>query len=66
MKREKNIFSLFGPGSGSGGEEQILEIERVQLLFRFPGDRTVDSRRAKRKNCSTLQGLRVDTDFVEF
>ena len=66
MKREKNIFSLFGPGYGSGGEEQILEIERVQLLFRFPGDRTVGSRRSKRKSCSTLQGLCMDTDFMEF
>ena len=38
----------------------------MQLLSRFPGVRTVRPRRAKKKSCSMLQGLRVDTDFVEF
>ena len=46
--------------------EQILERERVQLLSRFSGDRTVESRRAKRQSCSPRQELRVDTCFVEF
>ena len=40
--------------------------EKVQLLSRFPSVRTVESRWAKKQNCSTLQGLCVDTDFVEF
>ena len=38
----------------------------MQLLSRFPEFWTVGSRRAKKKNLSTLQGLRVDTDFVKF
>ena len=38
----------------------------MQLLSRFPCFRTVGSRRAKKQSCSTLQGLRVDTDFAEF
>ena len=38
----------------------------MQLLSRFPGVRTVGSCRAKKQSCSTLQGLRVDTDFVNF
>ena len=36
------------------------------LLSRFLGVRTVGSRRSKKQSCSTLQGLRVGTDFVEF
>ena len=38
----------------------------MQLLSRFPGVQIVRSRRAKKQSCSTLQGVRVDTDFVEF
>ena len=38
----------------------------MQLFSRFPGIRTIGSRRAKKQSCSTLQGLRVDIDFVEF
>ena len=38
----------------------------MQLLSRFPDVRTVGSCQAKKQSCSTLQGLRVDTDFVEF
>ena len=38
----------------------------MQLLSRFPGVRTVGSRRAKKQSCYTLQGLRVDTCFVGF
>ena len=38
----------------------------MQLLFRFASVQTVGSCRAKKQSCSTLQGLRVDTDFVEF
>ena len=35
----------------------------MQLLSRFPGFRTVGSRRAKKQSCSTRHGLRVDTSF---
>ena len=38
----------------------------MQLLSRFPGVRTVGSHRVKKQSCSTLQGLHVNTDFVEF
>ena len=38
----------------------------MQLLSRFPGFRTVGSRRAKKKSCSTQQGLCVGTGFREF
>ena len=38
----------------------------MQLLSRFPSFRTVDSRQAKKQSCSTLQGLRLGTIFVEF
>ena len=38
----------------------------MQLISRFPGFRTVGSRWAKKQSCSTRQGLRVGTDFVEF
>ena len=36
------------------------------LLSRFPGVRTVGSRRSYKKSRSTQRGLRVDTDLVEF
>ena len=38
----------------------------MQLLSRFSGVRTVESRRAKKQSCSTREGLRVGTSFVEF
>ena len=38
----------------------------MQLLSRFPGFRTVGSRRAKKQSCSTQQGLCVGTGFGEF
>ena len=38
----------------------------MQLLSRFPGFRTVGSRRAKKQSFSTQQGLRVGTGFGEF
>ena len=38
----------------------------MQLLFRFPCFWTVDSRWVKKQSCSTRQGLRVGTGFVEF
>ena len=38
----------------------------MQLLSRFPGFRTFGSRRVKKQSCSTQQGLRVGTGFVEF
>ena len=38
----------------------------MQLLSRFLSVRTVRSRRSKKQSRSTRQGLRVDTDLVEF
>ena len=38
----------------------------MQLLSRFLGVRTVESLRAKKKSCSTRQGLCVGTGFVDF
>ena len=38
----------------------------MQLLSRFPSFRTFGSRWAKKQSCSTQQGLRVGTRFVEF
>ena len=38
----------------------------MQLLSRFSGFWTVGSCQAKKKSRSTLQGLHVDTDFIEF
>ena len=38
----------------------------MQLLSRFLGFQTVGSCRAKKQSCSTRQGLRVGTGFVEF
>ena len=38
----------------------------MHILSRFPGVQTDGSRRSKKQSLSTLQGLRVDTNFVEF
>ena len=38
----------------------------MQLLSRFPSFQTVGSHRAKKKSCSTRQGLRLGIGFVEF
>ena len=38
----------------------------MQFLSKFPDFWTVDSYRDKKQSCSTRQGLRVDTYFVEF
>ena len=38
----------------------------MQLLSRFPGFRTIGSCRVKKQSCSMLQGLHVDTGFVDF
>ena len=66
-KRKEHLLFIFGLVSGSEGEKTYLrERERVQLLSRFPGIRIVGSRWSKRRSWSTLQGLHVDTDFVEF
>ena len=40
--------------------------EKVLLLFRFPGDRTVGFLRDKKESCYTRRGLRVGTGFKEF
>ena len=69
---KEDISSPFGLVSVVGEKgEQIFEnggfLERESATrSRFPRVRTVESRRAKKQSCSTLQGLRVDTDFVEF
>ena len=42
------------------------ERERVHLLSKFPGNWTVELRRAKKQRCSPLQELHVGTGFVEF
>ena len=38
----------------------------MQLFSRFPSFRTVGSCWAKKKSCSTWEGLRLGTDFGEF
>ena len=38
----------------------------MKLLSRFPGFRTIGSRRTKKQSCSTWQGLYMGTGFVEF
>ena len=53
------------PGIGASRRERFWR-EGVHLLSIIPGDRTVDSRRNKRRSWSTLQGLRVGTSFGEF
>ena len=40
--------------------------EKLQLLSRFFGDRTVGSGRSKRQSWSTHRGLRVGTKFSKF
>ena len=40
--------------------------ERHHLLSRFPGDRISGFRRSKRESSSSLQGLRIETEVVEF
>ena len=59
---------VWGGGGGCGvwGRKSDFLREKVQLLSRFLGFWTFGSRRAKRQSCSTRQGLRVSTDFVEF
>ena len=66
MKRKRTSSLLFGLVPDSEGRKHILERERVQLLPRFFGVQAVGSRRNKRRSWSTLQGLHVDTGFVEF
>ena len=46
-------------------ENQFLR-EKLQLLSKFPGFRTDNLRRAKKKSCSTRQRLCVSTSFGEF
>ena len=42
------------------------EEERLHLLSKIPGDRTVGFRRGKEQSCSPRQGLHVGTRFGEF
>ena len=49
----------------AGGEPNSRE-RKLQLLSRFLDFRAFGLRRAKKQSFSTLQGLRVDTGFVEF
>ena len=39
---------------------------KLYLLSRFPGDRTVDSRRTKKESSSSRQELQVETGIEEF
>ena len=41
-------------------------LEREPLLSKIPGDPIVGILRSKKESCSTLQGLRVGSDFEEF
>ena len=67
IEKKKNKSTLSSPlaKTCSRGENQFLEKESV-TLSRFPGYRTVGSRRSKKQSCSTRQELRVGIDFVEF
>ena len=47
-----------------GGREGFRE--RLHLLSKIPGDRTVGFRRGKEQSCSPRQGLHVGTSFGEF
>ena len=47
-------------------KERVLERERLHLLSKFPGDRTVGFLRGKEQSCSPRQGLHVGTSFGEF
>ena len=42
------------------------EKKRHHLPSRFPNDRTGSFKRSKRKSSSSLQGLRIETEVVEF
>ena len=69
-QKEKELSSpLAGTcseGGGGGLRKSNSRERKLQLISRFPDFRTVGSRRAKKQSCSTLRGLRVDTDFGEF
>ena len=63
----------WGGGGGGGGlrggegrEIRFRERERVYLLFKIYGVRTVGSCRSKRRSWSTRQGLRVSTRIRGF
>ena len=54
IKRKRDIFSDFGVGravrggGGGGGGGFKFYRKKLQLLSRFPGFRTIESRRAKK------------------
>ena len=76
VAREDNSLDQVDPisfGEGEGAKREIgerkewdFEIEKLYLLSRFLGDRTVGFWRGKKQSCSLLQGQRVGTDFGEF
>ena len=43
-----------------------FERERLHLLSNFPGDRTGDFKRSKRKSSSSQQGVCIETGIGEF
>ena len=47
-------------------KERVLERDRLQLLSKFPDDRTGGFKRSKRKSSSSRQGLRIETGVGEF
>ena len=48
------------------GLDFVIFLEREHLLSRILANRTVGSRRSKKKSCSTRRRLRVGTNLVEF
>ena len=67
------VFSIKHQNLGSSwtGEMPWMDscfffLEREHLLTKIPADRTVGSQRSKKQSCSTRQGLRVGTNFLEF
>ena len=70
MMNSVHLLQKTKNGQNAGGQAVagylIFYREREWLLSRIPADRTVGSRRSKKQSCSTLRGLRVDTNLVEF
>ena len=66
MKRKKRHSYLILVGIRAVKEENRFLERESQLLSRIPSDWTVSFRRGKKQSCSMLQGLHVDTGFVEF
>ena len=75
MAREDNSLDQVDPTSlgerkgtnrGIGERKEWDFREKLYLLSRIPGYRTVGFRRGKKQSCSPRQGLRVGTSFRKF